>query len=270
MPVSKKRKKKTRKSSGPANRASHRAISSFDDLTDLSIESLTKVAANDLDTIGLANWYTAFTPARQLNQCVTSCVTLQLAMRFLGRQSEIVPAVLEIPWADQRWGTPDPQNLPGDTTDGHVVLITNNNILLDPTAAQFNALAQVRNGLPIIGRDPKLWSHLGDPAGLDQNMERVVEATIMLHGGKAISYMLYHPYRAAEVTNRFIERNRESASTGLESHLTQLVQTFVWIVANVLLVGSRAHEIDQLENANFARHVRAAAGQPQPEILTSN
>lgn len=167
---------------------------------------------------------------------------------------------MNYPWAGVSYGRPDPQMLPENATDGHVVLLTDKGIMIDVTAAQFPELSRKRNGLPIIGRDPDLWAHLAVGSGREDE-PRQATAVVPLSDGSEVHYNLYHPYLAAPLVAAFLNQN--GSNSGLAQYLYHFVNSFVWVVANVLLTGTRAAEIDSISNIEFANKVRAAVGIPK-------
>lgn len=264
MPVSRKRKKKQRTNDRrPTTPASARGISSLADLRDpAAIALLQGIKADDLDSIGLASFYVLCAPAQELNQCALATTILYLARQALGANSEVVPAVLEIPSTGERWGRPDPQfDADGTALDGHVVLVTDKDILLDITAAQFSTLNTRRNGLPIVGRSYELWDELCSPGAL-QDPGRSSQIVVMDEKSEPIcTYMLYSPIRAANVVSQFLAQNdREQIAL----YLTHFVNDFAWVVANLILTGERQSETNLISNKKFKDKVLNAVGAPAP------
>lgn len=271
MPVSRKRKKtSTKPNKRPSRRTTvlqavpRQEITGFHDLKDLASEALLHIPADDLDSMGLASYYMLVAPSDQLNQCLPACATIWLARKRLGAASEVVPVVLEIPWAHQRWGTPQPVMRPDDTTDGHVVLLTDKGQLIDITAAQFPALNKQRGGLPIMGRNRALWDTFCAPDVIEQDLAKSVAVDVLIDPdtGRTVRYELHHPYRAAKLIEAFL-----AGGPTLAKYVEDIVNSFVWIIANTVLVGDREQEIQTITNITFAERLRAAKGQPQPTLL---
>lgn len=283
MPVSRGRKKKKsnsknvrhvnnrdkdsmeKKSNGDMSGLKMAEFGSFEELREPSIDALFRIKPNDLDSMGLAVFYTACAPISELNQCVVASTILMMARKMLGASSEVVPAVVSFPWANERWGTPDPELLPGNITNGHVVLVTDQGNVIDVTAGQFAELRRFRNGLPIFaGRDKSLWDELCSPEFLDTDLDRRVNCVVIIGDdrSKEVIYELYHPYRANKVVSVCVSENMQALSL----YLSSFVSFFTWILANQILVGDRTNEIDAITNGFFANKIREQIGAPEPRV----
>ncbi len=269
MPVSRKRKKLPKKKVGrilsatTKNKRPGSPIASFADLQEEAARALQSVSVKDLDSIGLASFYILYAPSDVLNQCVMASGSLWLARQVLGAESEIAPAVLQIPWANEQWGKPQPELNPDGTLNGHVVLVTDTGILIDVTAGQFASLNARRNGLPIIGRDAEIWNYVCAPEALKDPSRRCKAVIMSSPTEPLVSYDIYSPMWVSKIVAEFLSQGGNKLSTYVHNFINQ----FVWIVANTILVGARAHEVALIPNPHFQSLVRAAVGTPRPAAL---
>lgn len=102
------------------------------------------MSAEQLPTVGLAEFYLASTPLRDSNQCALASLVIQMVIRNLGLQAEPVALLLDVdtPQGRARYGTDRPR-MEGGKVVGHVGLIADG-FFIDPTAAQFPEI--VRHG----------------------------------------------------------------------------------------------------------------------------
>lgn len=259
MPVSRKRKPKKSQS----KRAAPQQSVTFDSLSERMVEFLQRVEPEDLDSVGLAFYYVMVAPQRDINQCVTAATVLMLARKMLGAESEVVPAVVSYPKAGKQWGRPDPQLVNEDQTDGHVVLVTDTGRVIDVTAGQFDEFAASRNGLPVIGRDLRVWKAIKSAVDSESRptLSPIATAQFVLQGNDTVVYDLHHPFLALDLTMSYLERSDQA---GLTAWVDGMLKTYAWIIGNLILVGSRADEVDRISNARLAAAVRQLTGKPQP------
>lgn len=224
---------------------------------------LLKLPARELQSAGLAAFYLTATSSDDSNQCVPATSFIRTALARYGMKSEIVPATLEVSWSRVLRGSARPSLKVGGTTNGHFVIVTENDEFIDPTALQFDDLARRRGPsgfMPMVGHSPDLWS-LTTASG-DKDGSSVAEAAFLLNGSSDWArYELYQPEVAREVTDGFMQQNASRNLLGWQESGADL---FAWLVGNVILGDARREDLEEIEESIFHGVVMNWIGKPQP------
>ena len=227
-------------------------------------ELLTVIPASKLQSVGLAMFYLLTTPSLDPNQCVPAAAALRSAKTRYGAKCEVVPVTVQVSWDGIVRGSAMPSVQRDGTTNGHFVIVTENDEFIDPTALQFDDLVARRGAsgfMPMVGRQPGIWSQV---AGATRGSgTSIAEAAFHVgEQGDHVIYNLFSPHAASPVIENYMSLNASKNLTGWQESMADL---FAWMVGNHILTGRRGDELSQIDDQAFAAAVKGWLGKPQPD-----
>ncbi|MGP5342159.1 hypothetical protein ACTXML_16210, partial [Glutamicibacter arilaitensis] len=222
---------------------------------------LQKIPASKMQSAGLATFYLLAAPSDRANQCVPASAAIHGALSQYGTKSVIVPATLHVSWSAVVRGSSDPVTQPDGSTNGHFIVVTENDEFIDATALQFDDIADrrgVSGFMPLVGRLEGLWSSI---TSMDPNVRTVVpEPGFQIGRGDSYAiYKLHASEAGSQVVKDYIELN---ASNNLLGWQRSLADIFAWMLGNHILVGERSNEVSQIDDPAFSHAVKNWLGKP--------